>query len=218
MVKICRIGEGPTMAVIAFNCPSIDIDVVDILKSHIVEWNNDRIDVEKHVYEFDIGFVSVNTLTITRGLGVVLVGDREAPEGEKGKILTTNRWSIELSKIAANAFLAQRMSSVNAMQCQWRIQHGVHPLTKRWNRPCYRHKNQTEVLECKRRFWWFFLPKRYINLVFICVCNDLPEVLLKDDGRFKKDTGDTRERPAIDCVSVLTEWDDDLEFVVVGML
>lgn len=43
MVKICRIGEGPTMAVIAFNCPSIDIDVVDILKSRIVEWNNNRL-------------------------------------------------------------------------------------------------------------------------------------------------------------------------------
>jgi UDPglucose 6-dehydrogenase len=31
------------------------------------------------------------------------------------KILTTNVWSSELSKLTANAFLAQRISSINAM-------------------------------------------------------------------------------------------------------
>lgn len=33
----------------------------------------------------------------------------------KDRILTTNVWSSELSKLAANAFLAQRVSSINAM-------------------------------------------------------------------------------------------------------
>ncbi len=33
----------------------------------------------------------------------------------KEKILTTNVWSSELSKLTANAFLAQRVSSINAM-------------------------------------------------------------------------------------------------------
>jgi UDPglucose 6-dehydrogenase len=33
----------------------------------------------------------------------------------KDKILTTNIWSSELSKLTANAFLAQRISSINAM-------------------------------------------------------------------------------------------------------
>ncbi|GAA4320950.1 UDP-glucose 6-dehydrogenase [Christiangramia aestuarii] len=33
----------------------------------------------------------------------------------KSKILTTNVWSSELSKLTANAFLAQRVSSINAM-------------------------------------------------------------------------------------------------------
>ena len=33
----------------------------------------------------------------------------------KNKILTTNVWSSELSKLTANAFLAQRVSSINAM-------------------------------------------------------------------------------------------------------
>ena len=31
------------------------------------------------------------------------------------KIIKTNVWSSELSKLAANAFLAQRISSINAM-------------------------------------------------------------------------------------------------------
>lgn len=35
--------------------------------------------------------------------------------GAKRKILTTNLWSSELSKLTANAFLAQRVSSINAM-------------------------------------------------------------------------------------------------------
>eukprot|EP00730_Choanoeca_flexa_P013021 TRINITY_DN4887_c0_g1_i1.p1 TRINITY_DN4887_c0_g1~~TRINITY_DN4887_c0_g1_i1.p1 ORF type:complete len:464 (+),score=134.25 TRINITY_DN4887_c0_g1_i1:58-1449(+) len=33
----------------------------------------------------------------------------------KDRIITTNTWSSELSKLAANAFLAQRISSINAM-------------------------------------------------------------------------------------------------------
>jgi UDPglucose 6-dehydrogenase len=60
----------------------------------------------------------------------VLIGGEETPEGQsaiqalvniysawlpKEKILTTNVWSSELSKLTANAFLAQRVSSVNAI-------------------------------------------------------------------------------------------------------
>ena len=60
----------------------------------------------------------------------VLVGSNETPSGleareavvdiyaewvPRDRILTTNVWSSELSKLAANAFLAQRISSVNAL-------------------------------------------------------------------------------------------------------
>src|SRR5690606_12391245 len=60
----------------------------------------------------------------------VLIGGDKTPEGEKAaqalvdiyanwvpkeRILTTNVWSSELSKLTANAFLAQRVSSINAM-------------------------------------------------------------------------------------------------------
>lgn len=60
----------------------------------------------------------------------VLIGGEETEEGEKAidtlvdiysewipreRLLTTNVWSSELSKLTANAFLAQRISSINAM-------------------------------------------------------------------------------------------------------
>lgn len=60
----------------------------------------------------------------------VLIGGDTTPEGQsaiqslvdvyanwvpKERILTTNVWSSELSKLTANAFLAQRVSSINAM-------------------------------------------------------------------------------------------------------
>lgn len=60
----------------------------------------------------------------------VLIGGEESIEGQKAvnalvdlyatwirrnKILTTNVWSSELSKLTANAFLAQRVSSINAI-------------------------------------------------------------------------------------------------------
>lgn len=60
----------------------------------------------------------------------VLIGGEESPEGAaaiealsaiyqrwvpKEKIVSTNVWSSELSKLTANAFLAQRISSINAM-------------------------------------------------------------------------------------------------------
>jgi len=60
----------------------------------------------------------------------VLVGGRETSSGQEAvqaivdiyaqwlpreRIITTNLWSSELSKLAANAFLAQRISSINAI-------------------------------------------------------------------------------------------------------
>ncbi len=60
----------------------------------------------------------------------VLIGGDDSPQGQQAidalvnvysnwvsseKILTTNVWSSELSKLSANAFLAQRVSSINAL-------------------------------------------------------------------------------------------------------
>jgi UDPglucose 6-dehydrogenase len=60
----------------------------------------------------------------------VLIGSRETPSGlaarqdvvdiyanwvPRERILTSNVWSAELSKLVANAFLAQRISSINSI-------------------------------------------------------------------------------------------------------
>lgn len=60
----------------------------------------------------------------------ILIGGHPTPEGQKAvqtlvdvyaawvpveKIITTNLWSSELSKLTANAFLAQRISSINSI-------------------------------------------------------------------------------------------------------
>ncbi len=227
--KICCIGAGyvggPTMAMIAKQCPSIEVIVVDVNAERIAQWQSDELPVyepglleivreaRKHnlrfttavdqaIAEADIIFISVNTPTkqfgtgagraanlqyvekcarqiarVARGHKIVvekstlpvrtaeaiktilshsdngatfdvlsnpeflaegtavsdlLVPDRVLIGGESStavntlvevyaqwvpreRILTTNLWSSELSKLTANAFLAQRVSSINAI-------------------------------------------------------------------------------------------------------
>jgi UDPglucose 6-dehydrogenase len=233
MANILCIGAGyvggPTMAVIAKHCPQHRITVVDINAARIAAWQSEQMpiyepgllevvaatrgknlffstEVERHIAEADIIFVSVNTPTKTFGQGAgkaadlqywektarqivehsnrpkiivekstlpvrtaeameyilnnnsnglhfdvvsnpeflaegtaiqdmekpdrVLIGGRETPSGQQAvqtivdiyahwvpqeRIVTTNLWSGELSKLAANAFLAQRISSINAI-------------------------------------------------------------------------------------------------------
>ena len=236
MNKICCIGAGyvggPTMAVIARQCPNITVTVVDISEERIAAWNDANLDnlpiyepglaevvaesrgknlffsmeVDKAIQEADIIFIAVNTPTKTYGKGKgmaadltymeqcarriaevatsdkivvekstlpvrtaeaiqtileqsphgaqfevlsnpeflaegtaiedlfksdrVLIGGRRTPKGEEAvqalvdiyanwitreKIVTTNVWSSELSKLVSNAFLAQRISSINSI-------------------------------------------------------------------------------------------------------
>ncbi|CAH9084429.1 unnamed protein product [Cuscuta europaea] len=354
MVKICCIGAGyvggPTMAVIAYKCPDIEVAVVDISVQRISAWNSDQLpiyepglddvvkgcrgrnlffstEVEKHVCEADIVFVSVNTPTKTRGLGAgkaadltywesaarmiadvsksdkivvekstvpvktaeaiekilthnskgikfqilsnpeflaegtaiedlfhpdrVLIGGRETPEGNKAvqtlkdvyanwvpeeRIITTNLWSAELSKLAANAFLAQRISSVNAMSAL------CEATGADVSQVSYAVGKDTRIgpkfLNSSVGFGGSCFQKDILNLVYICECNGLPEVAeywkqvikINDYQKsrfvnrvvssmfntvsnkkiailgfaFKKDTGDTRETPAIDvCKGLL---------------
>jgi len=233
MTNILCIGAGyvggPTMAVIAKNCPQHRVVVADINEAKIAAWQSDHLpiyepglhevvqgargrnlffttDGDRHIAEADIIFVSVNTPTKTFGQGAgraadlqywektarqilenssqskivvekstlpvrtaeamerilnsnnrglhfdvlsnpeflaegtairdmedpdrVLIGGRETPSAQHAvqqlvdiyaswvpaeRILTTNLWSSELSKLVANAFLAQRISSINAI-------------------------------------------------------------------------------------------------------
>jgi UDPglucose 6-dehydrogenase len=231
--KILCIGAGyvggPTMAMIALQCPDYQVTVVDINKDRINAWNSAKLpifepgleaiikktrgknlffrtDIEQQIKENDIIFVSVNTPTKTFGAGAglasdlqflektarlilknaespkiviekstlpvktalamerilssgkgkitfeilsnpefmaegsamkdlenpdrVLIGSHETASGLKArkelieiyarwvpkeKIITSNIWSSELSKLVANAFLAQRVSSINSI-------------------------------------------------------------------------------------------------------
>lgn len=232
MVKnICCIGAGyvggPSMAVMADNCPGVEINVVDVDQNRIDCWNNlnneelpvyepglqdvlDRVrdrnlhfstDVSGAIRDADMVFLSVNTPTKRRGHGAGSASDltfiekaaRQIAESAKGstivverstlpvrtadglrkilnqsrgtsfeilsnpefmaegtaiddlqnpdrvlvgghchsaiselariygnwvepkKIITTNLWSAELAKLTSNAFLAQRISSINAI-------------------------------------------------------------------------------------------------------
>ncbi len=235
MANILCIGAGyvggPTMAVIAKNCPQHRVVVVDINETRINAWQSDNLpiyepgldevvrvargrnlffstEIERNIAEADIIFVSVNTPTKTFGQGAgraadlqywektarqilvnssspkivvekstlpvrtaeamerilnseggnncarfdvlsnpeflaegtaikdmekpdrILIGGRDTVSGQEAvqalvdiyatwipreRILTTNLWSSELSKLVANAFLAQRVSSINAI-------------------------------------------------------------------------------------------------------
>ncbi|RPG18024.1 MAG: nucleotide sugar dehydrogenase [Pelagibacteraceae bacterium TMED124] len=235
--NICCIGAGyvggPTMAVIADRCPNIRVEVVDIDKNRIKQWNEKNIKnlpiyepglaeivkrcrgvnlhfsnlVKEKINNADMIFISVNTPTKKKGLGAgkasdlrwveesarqvakfakghtivvekstlpvrtaeviqgiltsaeldndkeeisfnvlsnpefmaegTAIQDLEKPDrvligGDnleamtalleiyarwvpKEKILFTNIWSSELAKLTANAFLAQRISSINSI-------------------------------------------------------------------------------------------------------
>ena len=236
ITKICCIGAGyvggPTMSVIANQCPNIKITVVDTNKERIAQWNNTDLDklpiyepglkeivaktrgenlffstdIDKAIDESQMIFISVNTPTKTYGKGKgqaadlkfielcarniakvakddkivvekstlpvrtaeaiksilqntgngvkfdilsnpeflaegtaiedllnpdrVLIGGDKTPSGQQAKdtlsniylqwlpkerVLQTNVWSSELSKLVANAFLAQRISSINSI-------------------------------------------------------------------------------------------------------
>jgi len=219
---------GPTMSVIARQCPEYRVELVDIDHEKIARWNSDDLpiyepglaeivqsirgrnlffstDIGAAIDRADIIFVSVNTPTKTYGYGAgmasdlqyweqtahtivqhsrgdkiivekstlpvrtaeamerilsandkglrfevvsnpeflaegsaindlmkadrVLIGHHQSKTGRKAareivdiyrhwlparRIITTNVWSSELSKLIANAFLAQRISSINA--------------------------------------------------------------------------------------------------------
>lgn len=293
MVKICGIGAGfvggPTMSVIALKCPSIEVAVVDISHSRISSWNSNNLpiyepgleevvnhcrgknlffstDVEKHVNEANIVFISVNTPTKIRGLGAgkatdlaywesaarmiadvsksnkivvekstvpvrtaeaiekilthnskgtikfqilsnpeflsegtaiqdllnpdrVLIGGNQDPEGleaiqklkaiyahwvPQDRIITTNLWSAELSKLADNAFLAQRISSINAMSalCEAtgaEVSQVSHALSKNT-------KLGPKFLNASVGFGGSCFQKDILNLVYICESNGLIEV------------------------------------------
>jgi UDPglucose 6-dehydrogenase len=90
------------------------------------------------------------------------------------KILTTNTWSSELSKLAANAFLAQRISSINAISaiCEVtgadvsEVAHSVGSDTR----------IGSKFLNASVGFGGSCFQKDVLNLVYLSECLNLPEV------------------------------------------
>ncbi len=119
----------------------------------------------------------------------VLVGGRETPSGQKAiqaiadiyahwmpreRIITMNLWSSELSKLTANAFLAQRISSINAIAnlCErtgadvTEVAHAVGT----------DNRIGPHFLQASIGFGGSCFKKDILNLVYLCECYGLGEV------------------------------------------
>lgn len=104
---------GPTMAVIAKNCPEHRIVVVDINEARIAAWQSDKLpiyepglkdivrrvrnrnlffstEIGRHIAEADIIFVSVNTPTKTFGRGAGKAADLQYWEKTARQILESS--------------------------------------------------------------------------------------------------------------------------------
>lgn len=183
----------------------------------------------------------------------VLIGGEESEEGRKAvetliwvyehwipreKIFTTNTWSSELSKLAANAFLAQRISSINSLSAVCEATGGdVSEVSRAIGLDS---RIGAKFLQASVGFGGSCFQKDILNLVYICEQLKLPEVAVywqqvidmneyqkhrfsqkiieclfntvSDKTiallgfAFKKNTGDTRESPAISvCKTLLDE-------------
>lgn len=287
-LSICCIGAGyvggPTMAMIAKQCPDIDVNVVDINQSRIDAWNSNQLpiyepgldevvkeargrnlrfttDVDGAIRDSKIVFISVNTPTKTFGIGNgraanlefvercarkiaevssghkiivekstlpvrtaeavkrilshsakdatfdvlsnpeflaegtavedLLDPDRVLIGGESDKavetlvdvyghwvprdrIITTNLWSSELSKLTANAFLAQRVSSINAISAlceatEADVDEVAHAIGTD-------SRIGSKFLKASVGFGGSCFQKDILNLVYLCEHFGLPEV------------------------------------------
>jgi UDPglucose 6-dehydrogenase len=292
-VKICCMGAGyvggPTMAVIASNCPDIRVCVVDLSERQIAAWNSDSLpiyepglqevvegcrgknlffstDIDAEIEMADIVFVAVNTPTKLHGIGAgsasniknielcarkiasvskgskivvekstvpvqtaeamasvlrsnskpgcefqilsnpeflaegtaikdlqtpsrVLIGGERTPAGDAAvallasvyaewvpqeNILTTNLWSSELSKLVANAFLAQRISSINSISalCE-KTDADVDEVARAVGAD---YRIGKHFLKSSVGFGGSCFQKDILNLVYLCHQFGLPEV------------------------------------------
>lgn len=119
----------------------------------------------------------------------VLIGGRETPSGQKAvqelvdiyahwipcdRIITTNLWSSELSKLVANAFLAQRISSINAIAnlCE-KTEADVDEVAHAIGADSRIGPN---FLRASVGFGGSCFQKDILNLVYLCEYYGLPEV------------------------------------------
>ena len=119
----------------------------------------------------------------------VLIGGNQTPSGKKAiqalvdiysnwlspnQILTTNVWSSELSKLTANAFLAQRISSINALSAlceatEADVDEVAHAIGTD-------SRIGPKFLKASVGFGGSCFQKDILNLVYLCRYFNLPEV------------------------------------------
>jgi len=119
----------------------------------------------------------------------VLIGGLETPEGKEAiqslvdiyahwlpreRILTTNVWSSELSKLTANAFLAQRVSSINSLSalCE-KTEANVEEVARAIGADS---RIGSKFLKASVGFGGSCFQKDILNLVYICHTLGLQEV------------------------------------------
>ncbi|MBU78909.1 MAG: UDP-glucose 6-dehydrogenase [Flavobacteriales bacterium] len=292
--NICCIGAGyvggPTMAVIAFKCPHINVTVVDANSEKIKAWNGPvenlpiyepglaevvqqvrgrnlffSDDIAENIEKSEMIFMAVNTPTKTEGQGAgmaadlryveacandiakysksdkiviekstlpvrtaekieeilkensngihfeilsnpeflaegtaiedlfksdrVLIGGDKTKSGQKAvqtlvniysnwipkeKILTNNVWSAELAKLASNAMLAQRISSINSLSalCE-KTGADIDELSKAIGMD---HRIGPHFLKASVGFGGSCFQKDILNLVYLCNHYGLNEV------------------------------------------
>src|SRR5690606_9260831 len=119
----------------------------------------------------------------------VLVGGERTPEGGKAietlasvyarwvpreRIITTNLWSSELSKLVANAFLAQRISSINAISALCEATGA--DVDEVANAIGKDSRIGPKFLKASVGFGGSCFQKDILNLVYLCERFGLPEV------------------------------------------
>lgn len=119
----------------------------------------------------------------------VLIGGRDTESGQKAvktlvelyanwvpseRIITTNLWSSELSKLVANAFLAQRISSINAISalCE-KTEADVSEVAHAIGQD---NRIGKYFLRASVGFGGSCFKKDILNLVYLCEYYGLPEV------------------------------------------
>jgi UDPglucose 6-dehydrogenase len=172
----------------------------------------------------------------------VLIGGHDTPAGRSAtqeladlyatwvpreRILTTSVWSSELSKLAANAFLAQRVSSINSLSALCEATEA--DIAEVARAVGMDSRIGPKFLNASVGFGGSCFKKDILNLVYLCECYGLGEVADYQQDRFvtgmirqmfntvvgkrialfgfsfKADTGDTRESPAARIARALVE-------------
>lgn len=119
----------------------------------------------------------------------ILIGGEQTPEGQaalealvsvyanwvpREKIITTNLWSSELSKLVANAFLAQRISSINSISALCEATGAdVNEVARAIGTDS---RIGPKFLKASVGFGGSCFQKDILNLVYLCESFNLPQV------------------------------------------